>query len=356
MPKRKNGKLVQAVVNANAARQLGSKHGRRALAKRGAMLLAKRGGQALVGVVGWPVVFAIAAAAILLVVIVLLIFFVALFKGGGDATDMARYQCQSRLGASVGYTPSARIVANTATPSQRMVVPIQPPTIAGETATTARPRTTTAAATTTSPMPTANPYASISVDPSAAPEVRACLEALKTGELVAAPLTDTTASPTGLRMANAALLLAGGTVTGDDTAGSPSGPAGGKISPANLVRYAYARATTTGGAAPAASGSAAAPTTTTARPAAASASVSGRPLPAMPPTLAEQISIGDRVDPASIAPGDLVFYNFTGAEGPTAVMIATTATTGIDANTPGRAVALADLPKGNVVVKRVTTT
>ena len=72
----------------------------------------------------------------------------------------------------------------------------------------------------------------------------------------------------------------------------------------------------------------------------------------LPSTIAEQISLGDRVDPDAISPGDLVFYNFTPTEGPTAVMIAVTDTLGVDANTVGQPIALAVLPSGNVIVKR----
>jgi cell wall-associated NlpC family hydrolase len=72
----------------------------------------------------------------------------------------------------------------------------------------------------------------------------------------------------------------------------------------------------------------------------------------LPPTIADQIAIGDRVDVTTISPGDLVFFDFTPTGGPTAVMIALTPTLGIDAGTVDQPIAVAVLPTGNVIVKR----
>jgi cell wall-associated NlpC family hydrolase len=75
----------------------------------------------------------------------------------------------------------------------------------------------------------------------------------------------------------------------------------------------------------------------------------------LPETVADQISVGDRVDADAISPGDLVFFNFTPAGGPTAVMIAISPTLGVDATAVDEPIAVGVLPTGNVVIKRPRT-
>ena len=60
-------------------------------------------------------------------------------------------------------------------------------------------------------------------------------------------------------------------------------------------------------------------------------------------------------DPSAISPGDLVFFNFTPTQGPTAVMIAITPTLGIDATTVNQPIAVGVLPTGNIIIKRPRT-
>ncbi len=75
----------------------------------------------------------------------------------------------------------------------------------------------------------------------------------------------------------------------------------------------------------------------------------------LPKDVAQQIDTGDRVDPSAISPGDLVFFNFTPTQGPTAVMIAITPTLGIDATTVNQPIAVGVLPTGNIIIKRPRT-
>ncbi len=322
------------------------------LVKKAGKMVVKKAGTAVVSAVGWPAIL-IAAAVMLLIGVVLVVFVVVVIIAGSSTsadTAMFAYQCQSRLGASVGYAPSVLAIPNSADPSGGIRIPVQPATTTAA-ATTSSPAPTTAATTTASSMPSTNPYASLSVDPSAAPEARACAAALRSGALVAPRRTDTTAS--GSAIARAAAALADGSVIAAPNAGSAAGPANNRISAANLVRYSLTAART-GTSRTATSHSAAPRTTTTApaRPTTSAASPADRELPT---SLADLIALGDRVDPTAISPGDLVYYNFTATGGPTGVVIALNATTGISADVPDRPVQVVSMPTGNVIAKRVIT-
>lgn len=141
------------------------------------------------------------------------------------------------------------------------------------------------------------------------------------GDVIGAPIRDA-GTELGRRAADLAHAQIG--VTATTTDGDTAGPTHSSFSAANLVRYSYYQAS------------------------------AGRIT--MPPDIADQINVGDRVAGDAISPGDLVFYNFTATGGPTAVMIATTATLGVDANALNQPISLAVLPAGNVIIKRPSLT
>ena len=140
---------------------------------------------------------------------------------------------------------------------------------------------------------------------------------MKTGEFVAPPVRSPGGAG-GRLVAELATRQIGLLATASD--GSVAGPTNKAFSPANLVRYVYFQAS--------------------------------RGNVIMPDTLEAQIGVGERVDPATISPGDLLYYAFTPDAGPTAVMIAVSATHGIDTADLNRPITVAPLPTGNVIVKR----
>jgi cell wall-associated NlpC family hydrolase len=283
---------------------------------------------AVVGAVGWPVILAIAAVAVLLVLVLLVIAIVALSRMS-DQRENLNYQCESRLGHSVGNTATLAVIPRLAT----SVTLDQPPATTWETtalqSVTTTPPTTRLATTSTqattpatsanSTSPT-NPYATLTAPPTADAKTAACATALRTGDVVGPPLT-TPGNDTGRRAAALANDQVGLLAT--DTDGSTAGPTNNAFSAANLVRYAYYQA-------------------------------SGGEV-TLSKDVADQIDTGDRVDPHAISPGDLVFFDFTPTHGPTAVMIAITPTLGIDATTLNQPIAVGVLPTGNVIVKRPRT-
>jgi cell wall-associated NlpC family hydrolase len=257
---------------------------------------------AIVSAIGWPVILTIIAAIIIVALVLIVGFIVALSRMGDERTNLD-YQCQSRLGYSVGNTASLAFIPRLATP-----VSVDPtPTTTWET-TPLQPATTTPP--TTTPTTTSTPP----------PTTAACASALRTGELIGPPLHDA-GTTTGQRAATLANEQVG--LLSTDADGTLTGPTNNAFSPANLVRYAYYQA-------------------------------SGGEV-TLPPTIADQITVGDRVDATAIAPGDLVFFDFTPRGGPTAVMMAITPTLGIDAATVNQPIAVAVLPTGNVIVKRPRT-
>lgn len=284
-------------------------------------------GTAVVGAVGWPVILSVAAAAALLVLILVITAITALSRMSDQRGDFS-YQCESRLGYSVGNTAALAVVPRLATSIPYGQAPattwetteLQPATTTPPTTTSTTPPSTTAPPTTTSSTngtSPANPYATLTAPATADAKTAACADAVRAGDVVGPPLT----TP-GTEIGQQAAVLANNQVglLTTEADGSIAGPTNNAFSAANLVRYAYYQAT--GGEV------------------------------TLPTDVADQIDEGDRVDPSAISPGDLVFFNFTPTQGPTAVMIAITATLGIDATTLNEPIAVGVLPTGNVIVKR----
>jgi hypothetical protein len=294
---------------------------RRATGKAALTHGARAAASGIITTLGWPVIAALAAVAVAVAGVLLASLIVAASRLDTNRAAL-QYQCQSRLGNSIGNTASATMIAqlstdpdNPATPTTTwQVTVLQPattttPTVAPTTANQPDP-------TGSEPTPTTNPYATLSVPPTADANTTACAHALKTGQLVGPPLHSTSGA-TGRKIAELAAAQQGLQATLDD--GTLAGPTNNAFSPANLIRYLYYQAS------------------------------NGTSI--MPHTLAEQISVGDRIDPQAVSPGDLVFYNFTPDAGPTAVMIALNSTQGVRA-TPTETITAAPLPTGNVVIKR----
>lgn len=292
---------------------------------QGTRKMAASAGSAAVGAAGWPAVLAVVAVVALLALVLIVTAIVSVSRMS-DQRNTFHYQCESRLGYSVGNTAALAVVPRLATSVPLDQAPattwettaLQPTTT---TPPTAPPSTTMATATptttsTNSTSPT-NPYASLTAPPTADAQTTACADAVRTGDVVGPPLT-TPGTDTGRRAAALANDEVGLLAT--DTDGSTAGPTNNAFSAANLVRYAYFQAT--GGAI------------------------------TLPKDVADQINTGDRVDPRAISPGDLVFFNFTPTRGPTAVMIAITPTLGVDATALNQPIAVGVLPTGNVIIKR----
>lgn len=284
-------------------------------------------GGAVVSWLGWPVIIGVVSVVIIMIVIGVITVISALNKMSDDRAQFS-YQCESRLGYSVGNTAALTYVPRIATsvsmePTTTWeTTPLQPSTTSvSPTATPSTPpsRTTTPTpATTTS---TTNPYRAMPIPTSADPKTKACAAAVKKGDVIGAPVRGA-GTELGRRAADLAHAQIGLTATATD--GDTAGPTHSSFSAANLVRYAYYQAS------------------------------AGRIT--MPRDIADQITVGDRVDGDAISPGDLVFYNFTATRGPTAVMIATTPTLGVDASAINQPISLAVLPAGNVIIKRPTLT
>ncbi|MFV8142323.1 hypothetical protein ACNQR7_32670 [Mycolicibacterium senegalense] len=290
-------------------------------------------GGAVVSTFGWPAILAVLAVVAVAGALAILAIVAAFSRLSDQRADFA-YQCESRLGFAVGSTAAITVVPRLATTVA--LDPATPPATTWET-TPLQPSTTTTSTTTptTTPTPpptttsttppsaptTTNPYASMTIPSTADTNTRACAMAVKQGEVVGSPV-HTPGTELGRQAAALANERVGTMATLND--GDTAGPTNDAFSPANLVRYAYYQAS--GGAV------------------------------SLPHTVAEQITIGDRVDPEAIAAGDLVFFNFTATEGPTSVMIAVTPTIGVDATIPDQPISLGVLPTGNVVVKRPTLT
>jgi len=282
-------------------------------------------GSATVSVIGWPVILTVLAA-LILAAIVLVVGVIAAASRVSDQKSEFSYQCQSRLGMSVGNTASATVLPRLAT---SVVLDTPVPVTTWETtplqpATTTAPTTTTttapATSTTTSTTPTAtstNPYANLTVPSTADEKTAACIRAVKSGPIVAQPVHEqgTATGQLAAAYANQQVSL---TATQDD--GGLMGSTNNAFSAANLARYAWSQAS------------------------------GGRVI--LPAHVAEQITVGDRVDVDSISAGDLVFFNFTPADGPTSVMIAISPTLGVDATILNQPIAVSVLPSGNVIVKR----
>jgi cell wall-associated NlpC family hydrolase len=282
---------------------------------------ARRIAPAAAALAGGPLVAAVAAM-VVLATVALVVVVTAITAVSKVSTDQATfvYQCQSRLGASPGNTASVQLITANAAPTtpggpaepSYDLRYLQPSTTTAPTTTPLAPPPPA----TTSAAPRRNPYAEFSVPPGADARTAACVAAMQTGEFVALPVRQP-GNEAGRRIAEFALGQLGVMVTQDG--GTAAGPTDHTISPANLVRYVYYQVS------------------------------GGRVI--MPEDLAGQIGVGERVDPSAISPGDLVFYAFTPDSGPTKVMIAVSATEGVDP-TPGRAITVTALPTGNVVIKR----
>lgn len=298
-----------------------------AAAVHGTRKVAVSAGSAVVTAVGWPVILAVAAVIVLLALVLLVTAIVALSRMSDQQHNFA-YQCESRLGYSVGNTAALTIVPRLATSvsyDQAPVTTWETTALQPTTTTTTTVTTTTATPTTTTPTSTnstspTNPYATLTPPATADANTTACANAVRTGDVIGPPLT-TPGDETGRQAAALANNQVGLLAT--DVDGSTAGPTNNAFSAANLVRYAYYQAT--------------------------------RGEVTLPKDVADQIATGDRVDPSAISPGDLVFFNFTPDRGPTAVMIAITPTLGIDATTINQPIAVGVLPTGNVIIKRPRT-
>ena len=278
-------------------------------------------GGAVIGALGWPViagiVFMVAAATLVLLASMIM----SISRMNADQATFV-YQCQSRLGASVGATASVQVITHVAAPQTSGAAPtlsyelryLQPQATVAPT-TNSTPATTPTTTVSASPQP--NPYAALTAAPDADARTAACVQAMRTGEFVAPP-ANTPGSESGRLVAEVARRQVGLLATSTD--GSAAGPTNKSFSPANLVKYVYDQASR------------------------------GKVL--MPDTLAAQIGVGQRVDPAATSPGDLVYYRFTPDAGPSAVMIAVSPTQGIDTSGLNQPIAVAPLPAGNVIVNR----
>lgn len=285
-------------------------------------------GGAVVSWLGWPVIIGVLIVALIMIVIGAITVITALNKMSDDRAQFS-YQCESRLGYSVGntaaltYVPRIATSVSTEPTTTWETTPLQPSTTSMPTTTTFSTPPTTSTTTSAPPTttPTTNPYRDMTIPSSADPKTRACASAVKKGDVIGAPIRDA-GTELGRRAADLAHAQIG--VTATTTDGDTAGPTHSSFSAANLVRYSYYQAS------------------------------AGRIT--MPPDIADQINVGDRVAGDAISPGDLVFYNFTATGGPTAVMIATTATLGVDANALNQPISLAVLPAGNVIIKRPSLT
>lgn len=282
-------------------------------------------GGALVSWLGWPVIIGVIIVAIIVVLIGVITIITALNKLSDDRAQFS-YQCESRLGYSVGNTAALTYVPRIASASTEPTTtwettPLQPSTTSTPTST---PSTSPAATTTSTPATTTsttNPYRAMPIPSSADPKTKACATAVRKGDIIGAPVRGA-GTELGRRAAELAHAQLGLNATATD--GDTAGPTHASFSAANLVRYSYYQAS--------------------------------RGQITMPRDIADQINVGDRVDSDAISPGDLVFYNFTATGGPAAVMIATTSTLGVDASVINQPISLAVLPAGNVIIKRPTLT
>lgn len=289
-----------------------------------AMHAVRTAGAAVINFIGWPAIIGIGAIMACFLILVGFVFVITMSRVSQER-EALNYQCESRLGFSVAQTaslllpPPAPTTSGTATeiapPPQPSITALQPATASLSVLPTTT--TPTTSATSTSPMPSDNTYATLSIPPGLNEREQACAEAVKKGPLVGPPIT-TASTSLGTEAAAVAYTQVGLKATATD--GTLEGPTNEAFSAANLVRYSYFRAS--------------------------------QSTVLLPPEISEQINVGDRVDPKHIGPGDLVFYNFSATHGPTAVMIATSATQGIDANTGNATIATSYLPTGNVIVKR----
>lgn len=284
-------------------------------------------GGALVSWLGWPVIIGVIIVAIIVVLIGAITIITALNKLSDDRAQFS-YQCESRLGYSVGNTAALTYVpriATSATPEPTTtweITPLQPSTTSMPPTTTPSPPPTATPTPTPATTPsTTNPYRTMPIPSSADPKTKACASAVKKGDIIGAPVRSA-GTELGRRAADLARAQLGVTATATD--GDTAGPTHSSFSAANLVRYSYYQAS--------------------------------RGQITMPRDIADQINVGDRVDSDAISPGDLVFYNFTATGGPAAVMIATTPTLGVDASVINQPISLAVLPAGNVIIKRPTLT
>lgn len=283
---------------------------------------ARTAGTAVVATLGWPLVASVLFVAAVSALILAAAAVMSISRMTADAATFV-YQCQSRLGASVGSTASVQVITAVAAPETRGAAPtlsyelryLQPETLPPAAA-TPTPSTAPAPTSAHDTAPQRNPYAALTVPPEADKRTAACAESVKTGEFVSPPI-HTRGDESGRQVAELALRQAEPTAT--PARRTPTAPAATQ-SPADLVKSVYYQASR------------------------------GKVL--MPDTLAEQIGVGQRVDPTAISPGDLVFYRFTPESGPTAVMIAVNATHGIDPATATRPPVVSTLPAGNVIVKR----
>jgi hypothetical protein len=280
-------------------------------------------GSTVVSTLGWPLIAGalLSGAAVTMVLVASAV--IAISRQSADQAIFI-YQCQSRLGGAVGTAASVQLVTVSPAPSTAPTTSapptyelryLQPDIVATPTPSAAPTRPDTAAVT----PPRRNPYASLTAPPGAEARTVACVEAMKTGEFVGPPVRRP-GTAVGRLAAELAVRRLATPATPAQTSAARTPVAA--LSPANLVRSVYLQAS------------------------------QGNVV--MPENLADQIGVGERVDPGAISPGDLVFSAFTVDAGPTEVMIAISATDGIGAARDGR-LAVAPLPTGNIIVKRPRT-
>ncbi|MEU4345548.1 hypothetical protein AB0H00_30565 [Nocardia sp. NPDC023852] len=283
----------------------------------------------------WLIVAILVTGGLFAIVIILV-----LIVGGATsaiASDL-HYQCDS----AVGPDPSQTVTVTRA-------------------AAAALPTAPTAPATSASSAPTTNPYAALTIAPddsSASDWQRSCVTALKIAPYQAQPLLAGNSGIGAECARELALTLAAAPASGAQDA------TGGRADAADLTRsiiYRASAAQSTGRCELVAGSAAAEP------PAADSAGATGgsaqracgqsdgvgSTVVVLPNTLAAQGACGQRVDPAAVSPGDLVFWDYR-RNAPTHAGIAVSATqlVTIDATT-GRCVEVSMPSTSDVRVKRV---
>ncbi|MEU7634277.1 hypothetical protein AB0C34_30625 [Nocardia sp. NPDC049220] len=281
----------------------------------------------------WLIVAVLVTGGLFAVVVILV-----LIVGGATssiASDL-HYQCDSAVGPDPSQT-----VAMTPAAAARLAAPTTP-------------------VASTSAAPTTNPYAALTIAPddtSASDWQRACVTALKIAPYQSPPMLTTT-SGFGADCARELALGQAASASGSQDA------AGGRGDAADFTRaviYRASAAEVTGRCELAAGSAAAEPyagaqSSGTGQRACGQPGGNGAAVVVLPDTVAAQAACGQRVDPAAVSAGDLVFWDYRN-NAPTRVGIAVGATQLVTVDvTTGRYLALSVPSTNDVRVKRVLGT
>ncbi|MEU7769076.1 NlpC/P60 family protein [Nocardia sp. NPDC049190] len=282
----------------------------------------------------WLIVAVVVTGGLFAVVVILV-----LIVGGATssiASDL-HYQCDS----AVGPDPLQTVAMTPAAGAARLAAPTTP-------------------VASTSAAPTTNPYAALTIAPddtSASDWQRACVTALKIAPYQSPPLL-TGSSGFG---ADCARELALGQAA---SAGGSQDAAGGRGDAAEFTRaviYRASAAEVTGRCELVAGSAAAEPypggqSSGSVQRACGQPGSNGAAVVVLPNTVAAQAACGQRVDPAAVSAGDLVFWDYRN-NAPTHVGIAVGATQVVTVDgTTGRYLALSVPSTNDVRVKRVLGT